>query len=41
MPIDLLRLDDIIAAVEAYDSTHPSAPLPRNADRLLARHVSR
>jgi hypothetical protein len=36
MPIDLLRLDDIIAAVEAYDSTHPSAPLPRNADRLLA-----
>ena len=36
MPIDLRRLDDIIAAVEAYDSTHPSAPLPRNADRLLA-----
>ena len=35
MPIDLRRLDDIIAAVEAYDSTHPSAPLPRNADRLL------
>ena len=32
MPIDLRRLDDIIAAVEA----HARAPLPRNADRLLA-----
>jgi len=36
MPIDLRRLDDIIAAVEAYDSTHPNAPLPPNATRLLA-----
>src|SRR6476469_8480247 len=36
MPTDERRLDDILAAVAAYDSTHPSTPLPRNADRLLA-----
>ena len=36
MPIDLRRRDDIVAAVAAYDSAHPSAPLPRNAARLLA-----
>jgi len=36
MPIDLRRRDDIAAAVAAYDDTHPSAPLPRNAARLLA-----
>ena len=31
MPIDLRRRDDIAAAVDAYDRTHPSAPLPRKA----------
>ena len=36
MPIDLRRRDDIAAAVAAYDSANPSAPLPRNAARLLA-----
>ena len=36
MPIDPCRRDDIVAAVVAHDSAHPSAPLPRNAARLLA-----
>ena len=36
MPIDPRRRDDIVAAVAAYDRAHPSAPLPRNAARLLA-----
>jgi hypothetical protein len=35
MPTDLRRRDDIIAAVAAYDSANPKAPLPRNAARLL------
>ena len=30
MPIDLRRRDDIAAAVDAYNRTHPTAPLPRN-----------
>jgi len=36
MPIDPRRRDDIVAAVAAHDSAHPSAPLPRNTARLLA-----
>jgi hypothetical protein len=36
MPIDPRRRDDIVAAVAAYDSANPSAPLPRNTARLLA-----
>jgi hypothetical protein len=36
MPIDECRRDDIAAAVAAYDSANPSAPLPRHAARLLA-----
>jgi len=36
MPVDPRRRDDIVAAVAAHDSAHPSAPLPRNAARLLA-----
>jgi hypothetical protein len=36
MPTDLRRRDDIAAAVAAYDSANPDAPLPRNAGRLLA-----
>ena len=36
MPIDERRRDDIAAAVAAYDSANPSAPLPRHAARLLA-----
>ena len=36
MPIDEHRRDEIAAAVAAYDSAHPSAPLPRNAAGLLA-----
>jgi hypothetical protein len=36
MPTDLRRRDDIATAVAAYDSANPSAPLPRNAARLLA-----
>ena len=36
MPIDLRRRDDIAAAVAAYDSANPSAPLLRNAAQLLA-----
>ena len=36
MPIDLRRRDDIAAAVAAYDRANPTAPLPRNAARLLA-----
>ena len=36
MPIDLRRRDDIATAVAAYDSANPTAPLPRNAGRLLA-----
>jgi hypothetical protein len=36
MPIDPHRRDDIVAAIAAYDSTNPSAPLPRSAARLLA-----
>ena len=35
MPIDPRRRDDIVAAVAAYDSANPSAPLPRTAARLL------
>ena len=35
MPIDQCRRDDIVAAVAAYDSANPSAPLPRNTARLL------
>ena len=35
MPTDLRRRDDIAAAVAAYDSANPSAPLPRTAARLL------
>ena len=34
--IDLPRLDDIEAAVAAYDKANKLAPLPRNAVRLLA-----
>ena len=30
------RRDEITAAVAAYDSANPLAPLPRNAARLLA-----
>ena len=41
MPIDLRRRDDIAAAVDAYNRTHPTAPLPRNAARLLAIMLSR
>ena len=33
---DPRRRDDIVAAVAAHDSAHPSAPLPRNTARLLA-----
>ena len=36
MPIDPRRRDEIAAAVAAYDSANPSAPLPHNAARLLA-----
>jgi hypothetical protein len=36
MPIEERRRDDIAAAVAAYDSANPSAPLPRHAARLLA-----
>jgi hypothetical protein len=36
MPIDPRRRDDIVAAVAAHDSAHPSAPLPRNTARVLA-----
>ena len=36
MPIDQRRRDEIAAAVAAYDSANPQAPLPRNAVRLLA-----
>jgi hypothetical protein len=36
MPIDPRRRDEIAAAVAAYDSADPSAPLPRNATQLLA-----
>jgi hypothetical protein len=36
MPIDERRRDDIAAAVAAYDSANPSAPLPRHAAQLLA-----
>ena len=36
MPIDPRRRDDIVAAVATHDSANPSAPLPRNAARLLA-----
>ena len=35
MPVDPRRRDDIVAAVAAHDSANPSAPLPRNAARLL------
>jgi hypothetical protein len=34
-PTDPPRRDDIAAAVAAYDSANPLAPLPRNAARLL------
>ncbi len=30
------RRDAVFAAVEAYNQTHPAAPLPRPAARLLA-----
>ena len=30
MPFDLRRRGDIAAAVDAYNRTHPTAPLPRN-----------
>lgn len=36
MSIDQLRNDEIAAAVAAYDSANPDAPLPPNAKRLLA-----
>ena len=36
MPVDPRRRDNIVAAVAAHDSANPSAPLPRNAARLLA-----
>jgi hypothetical protein len=36
MPTDLRRRDEIAAAVAAYDSANPSAPLPRHAALLLA-----
>ena len=36
MPINERRRDDIATAVAAYDSANPTAPLPRNAARLLA-----
>ena len=36
MTIDERRRDDIAAAVAAYDSANPSAPLPRHATQLLA-----
>jgi hypothetical protein len=36
MPTDLRRRDDIAAAVAAYDSANPKAPLPRNTARVLA-----
>jgi len=36
MPPDLRRLDDIIAAVDAYNAANPRAPLPHNTARLLA-----
>jgi hypothetical protein len=36
MPTDQRRRDEIAAAVAAYDSANPSAPLPRHAARLLA-----
>ena len=36
MPIDLHRRDEIAAAVAAYDTANPLAPLPRNTARLLA-----
>ena len=36
MPTDERRRDDIAAAVAAYNSANPSAPLPPNAARLLA-----
>ena len=35
MPMDQRRRDDIFAAVDAYTSTHPSMPQPRNATQLL------
>ena len=35
MPTDLRRRDEIAAAVAAYGSANPSAPLPRTAARLL------
>jgi hypothetical protein len=41
MPIDERRRDDIAAAVAAYDSANPSAPLPRHAARLLAAMFGR
>ena len=36
MPPDLRCLDDIIAAVDAYNAANPRAPLPHNTARLLA-----
>jgi hypothetical protein len=35
MPTDRRRRDDIAAAIAAYDSANPDAPLPPNAARLL------
>lgn len=35
MPTDTRRRDEIAAAVAAYDSANPRAPLPRDRARLL------
>ena len=35
MPCAASRREAIFAAVEAHNRTHPTAPLPRPADRLL------
>ena len=36
MPADARRRDDLVAAVDTYNRTNPSAALPPNAARLLA-----
>ena len=41
MPTAPRRRDDIAAAVDACNRTHPAAPLPRNAARLLVVMFSR
>ena len=35
MPIDLRRREDLAAAIDAYNRTHPEARLPRPAIRLM------